>query len=193
MWGKTASCFKQLEITASYSYRFFHLYNSCIFNVTSLVNTDIAQAKTLDACNSNETRNAEQVFMTFSYCLLLWYFSQTSQHKQQAAWSIWKSTKYVLHLWNLATTSIHKKLQAPWECLHKSRRRQALTKERKQLEACNAVMNNPYQTAPHNHTFPGPPDKKQQVASHYFYNSGIFNTTSLVNTDNIQAKKARCL
>ena len=141
--------------------------------------------------------------MTFSYCFLLWYFSQTSQHKQQAAWSIWKSTKYVLHLWNLATTSIHKKLQAPWECLHKSRRRQALTKERKQLEACNAVMNNPYQTAPHNHNFPGPPDKKQQVASSswkslraihsyrffHLYNSCIFNITSLVNTDVVQAKK----
>ena len=152
-----------------------------------------SKRKKLDACNSNETRNAERVFMRFSYWLHACYFSQTSQHKQQAAWSIWKSTKYVLHLWNLATTSIHKKLQAPWECLHKSRRRQALTKERKQLEACNAVMNNPYQTAPHNHTFPGPPDKKQQVASHYFYNSGIFNTTSLVNTDNVQAKKARCL
>ena len=33
---------------------------------------------------------------------------------------------------NLATTSIHKKLQAPWG--------QAPTKERKKLEACNAIM-----------------------------------------------------
>ena len=141
-----------------------------------------SKRKKLDACNSNETRNAERVFMRFSYWLHACYFSQTSQHKQQAAWSIWKSTKYVLHLWNLATTSIHKKLQAPWECLHKSCRRQALTKERKQLEACNAVMNNPYQTAPHNHTFPGPPDKKQQVASSSWKSLRAIHIDSFIST-----------
>ena len=52
---QAASCFKHLEITASYLNRFFsflqplhfqhYFYNSCIFNTTSLVNTDIVQAK----------------------------------------------------------------------------------------------------------------------------------------------------
>ena len=170
---QAASCFKHLEITASYLNRFFHFYNSCIFNIISTTvafstlqaswTQTSSKQKKLDACNSSETRNPEQVLMTFSYCLLACYFSQTSQHKQQAAWSIRKSTKYVLHLWNLATTSIRKKSQAPWECLHKSFRRQAPTKERKKWRLVTLSWKNSYQTAQHNNTFPGPPDTSSKL------------------------------
>ena len=114
---QAASCFKHLEITASYLNRFFHFYNRCIFNIISTTvafstlqaswTQTSSKRKKLDACNSSETRNAEQVLITFSYWLLPCYFSQTSQHKQQAAWSMWISTTcwclstsvWVKHVW----------------------------------------------------------------------------------------------
>ena len=58
---KKASCFKQLEITASYSYRFFQSLQQLHFQHYKPREHRHRQAKTLDACNSNEARNPEQV------------------------------------------------------------------------------------------------------------------------------------